>query len=88
MDAETIGNIGKPFFDKLRKDLAEADSWEKISNLMFYNDISNYFRSFTETFDSYLETIYYLLFAAFARHVPFERSPALRHEPEPASRFH
>ncbi|HAF60270.1 MAG TPA: pyruvate phosphate dikinase [Clostridiales bacterium UBA9856] len=62
MDAETIGNIGKPFFDKLRKDLAEADSWEKISNLMFYNDISNYFRSFTETFDSYLETIYYLYY--------------------------
>jgi pyruvate,orthophosphate dikinase len=62
MDANTVSQIGKPFFRKLREDLAGADDWEKISNLMFYNDISNYFRSFTERFDSYLETIYYLYY--------------------------
>ena len=62
MDATTVSQIGKPFFQKLREDLSQADNWEKISNLMFYNDISNYFRSFTERFDSYLETIYYLYY--------------------------
>ncbi|HPO04130.1 MAG TPA: PEP/pyruvate-binding domain-containing protein [Bacillota bacterium] len=62
MDAASIAELGKPFFKKLREGLAEADDWKKISNLMFYNDISNYFRSFTERFDSYLETIYYLYY--------------------------
>ena len=62
MDANTMNEIGKPFFDKLRESLAQADDWKKVSNLMFYNDISNYFRSFTERFESFLETIYYIYY--------------------------
>ncbi len=62
MDETTMNEIGKPFFDKLREELGKADQWKKISGLMFYNDISNYFRSFTDRFDSYLETIYYLYY--------------------------
>ncbi len=62
MDAVSVSEIGKPFFDRLREDLAKADDWKKVSSLMFYNDISNYFRSFTERFLSYLETIYYLYY--------------------------
>lgn len=62
MDGFTIREIGKPFFDKLRSELESAKDWRKIASLMFYNDISNYFRSFTEKFDSYLETIYYIYY--------------------------
>ncbi len=62
MDAASMNEIGKPFFDSLRAELAKAGDWKKVSGLMFYNDISNYFRSFTERFDSYLETIYYLYY--------------------------
>ncbi len=62
MDEETIKQVGKPFFHKLRNALNNAKDWKSISGLMFYNDISNYFRSFTDRFDSYLETIYYLYY--------------------------
>lgn len=62
MDRETISKIGKPFFAQLREALAQAQEWKDLGSLMFYNDISNYFRNFTEQFESYLETIYYLYF--------------------------
>lgn len=62
MDEETIKGIGQSFFDNLRMELEKASAWEKLTKLMFYNDISNYFRSFTENFQSSLETIYYLYY--------------------------
>ncbi len=62
MEESAIGSIGKPFFDNLRKEKAGADTWESLVSLMFYNDISNYFRSFTEKFPSSLEAIYYLYY--------------------------
>ncbi|HCX64611.1 MAG TPA: hypothetical protein DHN33_05325, partial [Eubacteriaceae bacterium] len=62
MDQETIAQIGKPFFDQLKKEKAKATDWKSLTSLMFYNDISNYFRSFTEKFDSHLEAIYYLFY--------------------------
>ncbi len=62
MDRETISKIGKPFFSDLKEALQQAEDWQSLSSLMFYNDISNYFRNFTEHFESYLETIYYLYF--------------------------
>lgn len=62
MEQETIKKIGKPFFNRLRTELQQATCWEEIRNLMFYNDISNYFRTFTEEFSSHLETIYYLYY--------------------------
>lgn len=62
MDAQKIKDIGHPFFEHLRNRIDQATDWEMLLQLMFYNDISNYFRSFTENFSSSLETIYYLHF--------------------------
>ena len=59
---ENIKNIGKPFFDYLRKELDSAKDWDRLCSLFFFNDISNYFRNFTEQFDTSLEKIYYLYF--------------------------
>ncbi|MDV3428560.1 MAG: hypothetical protein LIR50_16335 [Bacillota bacterium] len=60
MDAEKIKNIGRPFFDHLRDKMRQAEDWEMLRHMMFYNDISNYFRGFTKKFSSYLEAIHYL----------------------------
>ncbi len=62
MDETVIGNIGAPFFNNLRQEKSKADSWEKLVCLMFYNDISNYFRGFTDRFTSSLEAIYYIYY--------------------------
>jgi pyruvate,orthophosphate dikinase len=55
-------SLGKPFFSRLRIDLAQATDWESLRRVMFYNDISNHFRSFTKQFSSRLEEIYYLYY--------------------------
>ncbi len=52
--------IGKPFFDRLRRELNQAEEWKDLYELMFFNDISNYFRGFTDQFSSSLEKIYFL----------------------------
>lgn len=62
IDEEKIKDIGHPFFNHLREELKHATDWESLRNIMFYNDISNYFRSFTEKFSSSLEAIYYLYY--------------------------
>jgi pyruvate,orthophosphate dikinase len=60
MDSEKIKEIGHPFFNHLKMERKQAANWDMLLKLMFYNDISNYFRSFTEKFSSHLEKIYYL----------------------------
>jgi len=60
LDGDTLKEIGKPFFCKLRKELELATNWDQLYSLMFFNDISNYFRSFTDKLETYLEKIYYL----------------------------
>lgn len=62
MDAQTIKRIGHPFFDHLHAELERADTWEKLSQIMTFKDIANYFRSFTKEFISSVETIQYLYF--------------------------
>lgn len=62
MDSEKIKNIGRSFFNNLRAEKEKAADWEMLHHLMFYNDISNYFRSFTEKISSYLDSIYYLYY--------------------------
>jgi len=62
LDQNTLQDIQKPFFDKLRIELKQASQWEDLCKLMFFNDISNYFRSFTDRFGASLEKIYYLHF--------------------------
>ncbi|HVI41061.1 MAG TPA: PEP/pyruvate-binding domain-containing protein, partial [Anaerovoracaceae bacterium] len=62
LDQNTLQEIEKPFFDKLRLELKQATQWEDLCELMFFNDISNYFRAFTDQFGTSLEKIYYLHF--------------------------
>jgi len=62
MDQNTLQEIQKPFFDRLRLELKQASQWEDLCGLMFFNDISNYFRGFTDRFGASLEKIYYLHF--------------------------
>ncbi len=60
LEQDALRDIEKPFFDRQRRQLAEASQWEELCELMFFNDISNYFRSFTDRFNTSLEKIYYL----------------------------
>lgn len=62
MEAEKIKEIGHPFFAHLRAERERAKTWDELRRVMFYNDISNYFRSFTKEFASSLETIHYLYY--------------------------
>ena len=59
---DTLQEIEKPFFDRLRRELEQASDWDELCSLMFFNDISNYYRSFTDQFGTSLEKIYYLHF--------------------------
>ena len=61
-NSDRIMLIGKPFFDGLRSQLEAADDWNKLYELLFFNDISNYFRRFSESFDTSLEKIYYIFY--------------------------
>ena len=61
-NSEKMKNIGKPFFDYLRKELDNAKDWNQLCGLFYFNDISNYFRNFTEQLDTSLEKIYYLYY--------------------------
>ena len=62
LNQDKVKNIGKPFFDGLRSELKAASDWNQLNSLMYFNDISNYFRSFTDQFESSLEKIYYLYY--------------------------
>ena len=61
-DAKKICDIGHSFFEQLRAERQHSQTWEELRHVMFYNDISNYFRSFTKEFTSGLETIHYLYY--------------------------
>ncbi len=59
---EKIKLIGKPFFDGLRSQLSAASQWSQLVEMLFFNDISNYYRRFSEQFGTSLEKIYYLFY--------------------------
>ncbi len=59
---DKIKNIGQPFFENLRKQLLEASQWDQLCEMYFFNDISNYFRRFSEEFNTSLEKIYYIFY--------------------------
>lgn len=61
-NSDKIALIGKPFFDNLRGQLAEAQNWSQLYELLFFNDIANYFRRFSDQFDTPLEKIYYIFY--------------------------
>lgn len=62
MNAVEIKAIGHDFFERLREERRQSGDWSSLQKQMFYNDIANYFRSFSEKFSSHLETIYYLYY--------------------------
>lgn len=61
-NSEKISLIGKAFFDGLRQQLEEAEEWDQLCEMLFFNDIANYFRRFSEEFDTSLEKIYYIFY--------------------------
>ncbi len=62
-----IGAIGEPFFDDLSRQIDEASDWEELVELMFFNDIANHFRQFSDEFERPIEKIQYLF---YAMHLP------------------
>ncbi|HQL36650.1 MAG TPA: hypothetical protein PLG67_08670, partial [Bacillota bacterium] len=60
--SDKIKDIGKPFFEGLRIQLSKASDWNLMCEMLFFNDISNYFRRFSEQFDTSLERIYYIFY--------------------------
>ncbi|HYE82961.1 MAG TPA: PEP/pyruvate-binding domain-containing protein [Clostridia bacterium] len=82
---ERISHIGKPFFDGLRAQLEKASTWKQLCELLFFNDISNYFRRFSEEFDTSLEKIYYIFYllhlpgmAQLSSHLLYDMNRLLR----------
>lgn len=57
-----IQNIGKPFFEELQKKLESASDWKEVTELLFFNDIANYFRMFSDQFHTAREKIYYIYY--------------------------
>ena len=52
--------IGRSFYQELNTQLNLADTWEAITKLMFFNDLSHYYRRFAKEISSSLDSIYYL----------------------------
>lgn len=62
LKAADIQEIGYAFFEGLRDQKKQATDWSGLQQQLFFNDIANYFRSFSEKFPTHLETIYYLYY--------------------------
>lgn len=59
---DKIKLIGRPFFENLKQQINDASDWDGLSELLFFNDIANYFRRFSEEFGTALEKIYYIFY--------------------------
>lgn len=57
-----LAPIGPKFYEVLTEDLLKVSHWKDLSKKMFFNDLSNYYRSFTERIESHLDSIYYLYY--------------------------
>jgi pyruvate, orthophosphate dikinase len=67
VNREKIGRIGRSFFAELEAGIEQSKTWDEISSNLFFNDIANHFRHFSEEFDSSVEKTYYLVYAL---HIP------------------
>ncbi len=67
MNHERIGLIGRDFFEELASRIENSQSWKEIESNLFFNDIANRFRHFSEEFDLSIEKVYYLLYVL---HIP------------------
>lgn len=64
---DNIRQIGTDFFNQLASRIEASQGWEEISSNLFFNDIANHFRHFSETFELSVEKVYYLIYAL---HIP------------------
>lgn len=64
---DKLKQLGKPFYEELHLQLEEASNWQQLTEIMFFNDIANYFRRYIEQLDSSLEKIYFLFYLL---HIP------------------
>jgi len=60
--AEKIKLIGKDFFAALAARIKSAQNWAKIESNLFFDDIANHFRHFSEEFKLDLEKIHYVFY--------------------------
>jgi len=54
--------VGKPFFEELRRQLADAGSWEELRRIPDFSGIANRFRSCMDEEEPALDRIYYLFY--------------------------
>ncbi len=59
---EKIRLIGRQFFDELSSRIENSHTWKEIESNLFFNDIANHFRHFSEEFTLSIEKVYYLLY--------------------------
>lgn len=62
MKAEDIREIGHSYFEGLRAQRKQALHWNDLKQQLYFNDIADHFRSFSDKFPTHLETIYYLYY--------------------------
>lgn len=62
-----LKQLGEPFFEGLKSQLKASETWKDLTEIMFFNDIANYFRRYTEKLNSSLEKVYYIFYLL---HVP------------------
>lgn len=55
--------IGPDFFVDLKDRIKSSDNWADLESNLFFNDLANYFRHFSDQFELSIEKIYYLLYA-------------------------
>ncbi len=59
---EKIDMIGAGFFTALRNKIDASVTWENLESNLFFNDIANCFRRFSDEFELPIEKIYYLFY--------------------------
>lgn len=64
---EKIDLIGSKFFKDLASQIDRSETWAEIETNLFFNDIANHFRHFSEELALSIEKTYYIFFAL---HIP------------------
>ncbi|MBS3948468.1 MAG: hypothetical protein KGZ57_09275 [Dethiobacter sp.] len=59
---DKIRLIGAEFFSDLAERIERSDDWAEIVSNLFFDDLANYFRHFSEQFGLYIEKIHYVFY--------------------------
>jgi pyruvate,orthophosphate dikinase len=62
MSREKIAELGDAFYKQLKKNYAEANSFDGLKEQKFFNELAEFYRAFTEYFASHHERLYYLTY--------------------------